>query len=362
MMRKIFAMGSALLLLCLCNGISAVPDGFEDTEVIRSISFLTKITFTPDGHKMLVSLKRGTILVFNDPDGDWSFDNRSIALEFPEDMLCFNGERGVQTIELHPDFTNNRLVYIYYNFPKHGNCDEDDVDGPVNRLSTFYFGTDDTINLASEVVLFETPPSLESFHNGGDIWMGKDGMLYVTIGEGGRKEVSQDPSNLLGAMVRITPDGDIPDDNPFSSVNREMSARCNVTGYLPTDTPDGFKCQEIYAIGLRNPFRFAMDPNTSGNKVRYYINDVGASTWEEINEGGHDFAGPDRIVNYGYPEREGPCRHGRTSGCDGDTNFEYPIHYYQHDNGGACTAGAFIPNGLWPDEYNNGVRRNHQLV
>lgn len=131
MMRKLFAKAVLVILLCL-DGVSAVPDGFEDTELIRSISFLTKFTFTPDGHKMLISLKRGTILVFNDPNGDWSFDSRSIALEFLEDVLCFNGERGIQTIELHPDFTNNRLIHIYYNYPKHGNCGEDNVDGPFN--------------------------------------------------------------------------------------------------------------------------------------------------------------------------------------------------------------------------------------
>jgi len=128
-------------------------------------------------------------------------------------------------------------------------------------------------------------------------------------------------------MARLTDEGDIPGNNPYA--NDPKGVRCNESGVPPKGSPDGSRCQEVYAIGLRNPFRMAMDPNTSGNKVRYFINDVGASFWEEINEGGDDFVN----VNYGYPRREGPCRHSRDSNCTPEKEFEDPIHYYRHNNG-----------------------------
>lgn len=142
------------------------------------------------------------------------------------------------------------------------------------------------------------------------------------------KEESQSTGSILGAMIRLTPNGGIPDDNPFAKDSKGV--RCWKDGVPPPGSPSGSKCQEVYQIGLRNPFRMAMDPNTNGNKVRYYINDVGASFWEEINEGGDGFA----MKNYGYPRREGPCRHSRESGCEDDEGYENPIHYYRHGKEG----------------------------
>jgi PKD repeat protein len=118
------------------------------------------------------------------------------------------------------------------------------------------------------------------------------------------------------------------------------SARCNVTGR----TDPGKICQETYSWGLRNPFRIAFDPNASG--TRFYINDVGQDTWEEIDAAQ---AGAD----YGWNVREGFCATGSTTDCGpppaGMTN---PIFAYAHANGcNAITAGAFVPNGVWPVAY-----------
>jgi glucose/arabinose dehydrogenase len=103
-----------------------------------------------------------------------------------------------------------------------------------------------------------------------------------------------------------------------------------------TGRGDG-KCQELYAVGLRNPWRFAMNPNTEGSKIHFYVNDVGASDWEEISEGGDDFEDASLfnyelgIQNFGWPGREGPCKRGEDSGCDDYEGFMHPIHYYQHE-------------------------------
>jgi hypothetical protein len=157
--------------------------------------------------------------------------------------------------------------------------------GPVNRLSRFWLQKGySTIEKSSEVVLFDTPPLGFRFHNGGKIEFGKDGYLYVTVGEAGMKEVAQSKSNLLGSLIRIKEDGSIPDDNPFNGSN---DVRCYKDGVPPKGSPDGARCKEIYSIGLRNPFKMAMDPNSS--KTRCFINDVGASTWEEVRIDFHHF-------------------------------------------------------------------------
>src|SRR5438105_5325164 len=116
-------------------------------------------------------------------------------------------------------------------------------------------------------------------------------------------------------------------------------------GVPAAGSPAGTTCQEVFAMGLRNPFRAAFDPNAPG--VRFYIDDVGSHTWEEIDEGQ---AGAD----YGWPDREGPCVKDSDVDCGppppGVTN---PIYWYHHEppNGGAITGGAFVPNGVWPAAY-----------
>jgi glucose/arabinose dehydrogenase len=91
----------------------------------------------------------------------------------------------------------------------------------------------------SEVVLLDTPPATEAMHNSGKIEFGKDGMLYVTIGDQGISDRAQELDSVIGGMVRLTDTGDIPSDNPFA--NDAEGVRCNETG-----RGDG-KCQELYA-------------------------------------------------------------------------------------------------------------------
>jgi PKD repeat protein len=104
------------------------------------------------------------------------------------------------------------------------------------------------------------------------------------------------------------------------------------------------RCQEIYASGFRNPFRFAVDPNASATRI--FVNDVGQNTWEEINL-------LQRGADYGWNIREGNCANGSTTNCGtppaGLTN---PIYTYGHTTGCASiTGGAFVPRGIWPSAY-----------
>jgi hypothetical protein len=152
-------------------------------------------------------------------------------------------------------------------------------------------------------------------------------------------------------LLRITPDGGIPPDNPFMGEN---SRRCNVEGRTARDKT----CREIFALGFRNPFRFAVDPDTTAPTTRVFINDVGGQRWEEIDElDAAADAGADAGADYGWNLCEGrhdnPERRGRVN-CDG-SKYTGPIHEYNHStNCESITGGAFVPDdGSWPDFYDN---------
>ena len=144
-------------------------------------------------------------------------------------------------------------------------------------MSRFVLGDNDVVDPASETVLIDNIPAPEGYHNGADLQFGKDGYLYVSIGDGGcdyatpaaasrSNDASRDQHMLLGKVLRITRDGAIP---PATRSRAPGTARCNVTGR----TTAGNSCQETFAWGLRNPFRMAFDPNAAG--TRFFINDVG---------------------------------------------------------------------------------------
>ena len=220
---------------------------------------------------------------------------------------------------VHPAFASNGFLYLYYTRQKPGggcgfvNGSPAPPLSPVNRVSRFTM-TGNTVALASEVVLIDEMPSPAGNHNAGDLGFGKDGYLYITIGDGGcdyngggcggGNDASRDQHVLTGKILRIAvnPDGTtgIPPGNPFQGAG---TARCALTGR----TTPGNKCQETFAWGLRNPFRFAFDPNAAGTRV--FINDVGQNAREEIDLGQ---AGAD----YGWNCREGTMANSTGGLCN----------------------------------------------
>ncbi len=166
----------------------------------------------------------------------------------------------------------------------------------------------------SELVLIDLnvePLSGASNHNGGAIHFGQDGKLYVAIGDNGVGANSQSLDTRLGKVLRLNADGTIPSDNPFfgtaTGVNRA-----------------------IWALGLRNPFTFAVEPGSG----RIFINDVGQSVWEEINDG---VAG----ANYGWPNCEGPNTINTETPCS--SSFAAPLFAYDRRMTSECAiaGGAF---------------------
>ena len=315
-----------------------LPSEFED-RAVATLGEPTALAFTPDG-RLLITQKGGQLRVFK--NGLVATPALNLSSK-----LCTGSERGLLGVAVDPDFASNNYIYLFYTFNKSGGCPTNSATNPVNRVSRFVLSAS---NVASgETVLLDNIPSFAGNHNGGDLSFGKDRYLYVSIGDGGcdyaqnsgcagDNDAAKDRHTLLGKIVRITNTGDIPPGNPFTGTN---TSRCN-TG----NTTSGRTCQEIFATGLRNPFRIAFNPNVTG--TQFYINDVGQNAWEEINLG---TSGAD----YGWNTREGKCANGSSTNCGTPPNgLTNPIYNYQHANGcSSITGGAFVPNDYWPSSYNN---------
>jgi glucose/arabinose dehydrogenase len=337
----------ALLVVGLTPAASnalTLPANFTDQTVVTGIDRPTSIAFTPDG-RMLIGAEAGIVRVY---------EAGSLVTQPALDIssrVCSDQERGLMSVAVDPAFKTNHFIYVYYTYKKLGACQygsNGDTLLPVNRVSRFVLGNDDVADPASEKVLIDNIPAPEGYHIGADLEFGKDGYLYASTGDGGCQysdpvwcdrynAASRDQNVLLGKVLRITRDGAIPPTNPYQGTD---SATCAATGV----TAAGKKCQETFAWGLRNPFRMAFDPNATG--TRFFVNDVGEITWEEIDLGK---AGAD----YGWNVREGHCATGSTTDCgpppSGMTN---PIYDYNHDTGCmSVTGGAFVPDGIWPVQY-----------
>ena len=336
-LRGVAAAYVGILLLAAPAALATVPAGFSDV-LVTNVGGPTALAFTPDG-RLLIAQQSGSLRVF---------ENGSLlatpAITFPSTAICTNSERGLLGVAVDPAFAANGYLYLFRTFKTAGgSC--------VNRVSRFTM-SGNTVSAASELVLIDNMPSPAGNHNGGDVQLGKDGTLYISIGDGGcdyagggcagSNDAARDEHVLTGKILRITTTGEIPASNPFQGPG---TARCNATG----STTPGNKCRETFAWGLRNPFRIAVDPNSA--TTRLHINDVGQNAWEEIDLGQ---AGAD----YGWNCREGAHTNSTTGTCNpAPPGLVDPIFEYSHGGTvpgtsvggcGSITGGAFVPNGLWP--------------
>jgi glucose/arabinose dehydrogenase len=273
---------AALAMVGRPTAAATLPSGFED-RLLASPSKPTPLGFTPDG-RMLVATQPGQLRIYK--NGQLL---QTPALDIASSKICANSERGMLGVAVDPNFSTNKYVYLYYTYNKFGVCPTSqptNANNPVNRVSRFVM-SGDIVDPATEKVLIDNIASPNGNHNAGDLSFGKDGYLYITVGDGGcdyngdsgcagANDASRDQHVLLGKVLRITREGGIPPTNPYTGMS---SARCNLTGR----TDPGKHCQETFAWGFRNPFRFAFDPNAAG--TRFFINDVGQNAWEEVDQG-----------------------------------------------------------------------------
>lgn len=339
----LWATAASLIVPIARPGVSsALPPGFTDTR-LASLGYPVGLGFTPDG-RILVTTQAGLVRVYQ---GGSLLPVPALDIT---DRLCTNRERGLVGIGVDPNFASNQFIYLYYTRNLYNNdCPFIPPETPVNRLSRFVLPSTNVIDPASESVLMDFIPSPGGYHNAGDIQFGADGLLYLSVGDG---NCQSDPpygcgftvnnnarklTNLNGKILRVSKDGSIPLANPYAKL--PGSRRCGNPAGVPAGTGP---CKEIFAHGLRNPFRMSFRPGTN----TFHINDVGAAQWEEIDLGA-------RGADYGWNVREGHCAVDSSTVCGpqpvGMTN---PIFDYNHNTGcGAITGSAFVPSGVWPAPY-----------
>ena len=279
------------------------PAGFAQSRVGGGIRVPVAAAVAPDGRSFVIE-QSGNVRVIK--------NNATLPTPFVSLTVDNRGERGLLGIAVDPDFLINKYLYVYYTVPG----------TPArNRISRFT-ATNDTATPGSETVILNLDPlSTALIHNGGAIHFGKDGKLYVAVGENADPLNAPNLDTYHGKLLRINKDGSVPSGNPFPTGSEQQ--------------------RRIWAYGLRNPFTFAIDQETG----KIFVNDVGQDAWEEINDatqGGR---------NFGWPATEGSFN---SASFPTLTN---PVYAYRHGTGDgvgcAIVGGAFISpsNTNYPPEY-----------
>ena len=231
------------------------------------------------------------------------------------DRVHYAGERGLLGLAFHPSYADNGRFFVNY------------TDTSSNTVIAEFLVSEDANRAdpeSEEPLMAIDQPFIN--HNGGMLAFGADGYLYLGTGDGGGLgdpgDRAQDLSTLLGKMLRIDVDGagpyEIPEDNPFVG-----------TGFL----------EEIWATGLRNPWRFSVDRETGD----LYIADVGQAIWEEVS---FEPFGIDGGRNYGWRLKEGTHCYSPPVDCD-DPGLTDPVYEYPHGgNPYSCSiTGGYVYRG-----------------
>ncbi len=261
------------------------------------------ITSPPGDPRQFVVDQPGVVWVLEGGDPEVFLDIR--------EAVVYGGERGLLGLAFDPAFADSGRFYVNYT-----------GSGNDTFVSEFTVSAGEVDVAGERIVLRVDQPATN--HNGGMIAFGPDGLLWIGMGDGGgsndRFGNGQDGRSLLGSMLRIDPTSDpytIPGDNP--------------------DPSGATLAAEVWAIGLRNPWRFAFD----GSDL--WIADVGQNAWEEINV--VSSTTPD--LNFGWPEFEGSNCH-LSSSCDG-SRFVAPVHEYPHREGCSITGGYVYRGAAIPE-------------
>lgn len=266
--------------------------------------------------RLFITEKAGIIKILND-DGSTNETPFLDITNLTEDT----GEQGLLGLAFHPNYTENGYFFINYT----------DIFGHTIVARFSRSNTNENTADPNSMVTIIDIPQPYSNHNGGCIKFGPDGYLYIGMGDGGSagdpQNHAQNLNSLLGKMLRIDINQDlpytIPNDNPYIGANDNQ-------------------LDEIWASGLRNPWRFSFDRQT-GN---LWIADVGQGEYEEINFANATTAG----VNYGWKCYEGNHEFDLNN-CSG--NYTFPIAEYHHTNNGLfkCSiTGGYVYRGTeFPD-------------
>lgn len=293
--------------LCLASGLSVIhaqtfPTGFSQTLVANGLSNPTVVKFAPDG-RIFVTQQGGAVRIIK---------NGSLLPTPFVQVSVFppaNTERGLLGLVFDPNFTTNQYVYLYYTTPN----------SPVHNRVSRFTANGDVVVPGSETILLDLEELGPTNHNGGSMDFGPDGKLYVAVGDNAIPSNAQTLTNRLGKVLRVNTDGSIPTNNPFYNTATGVN-------------------RAIWVYGLRNPYTLTFQSGTG----KLFVNDVGQSMFEEINDattGG---------LNFGWPTAEGPSS---------NTALTNPVYAYAHGSGDgvgcAITGGAFFnpPTTTYPASF-----------
>lgn len=322
-MRLFFTLFFSFLMIS-CASESTDPDTPPDengedeiiVEAFPNLSFERPLNIQNAGdetNRLFVEEQGGVIYVFQN---DSETSDKTVFLDITDKITDDGNEQGLLGLAFHPNYESNGYFYVNYTASGSGRT----------IISRFSVSGDDPNqadpNSETEILSYAQP---YGNHNGGHLAFGPDGYLYIAAGDGGGAgdpdENGQDRTTLLGSILRIDVDNPqdenqygIPPGNPFAGNN------------------EGYR-EEIYAYGLRNPWRFSFDSETED----LWVGDVGQNAWEEIHivENG---------LNYGWNIIEGSNCYDPASDCD-KTGLELPVYEYSQNNGDRSITGGYVYRG-----------------
>ena len=288
-----------ILAFTILQGTGGV---FSLQEVVSNLNFPDAMATAPDGRIFVTELVTGKIRVVT-PKATLPWQLQ--ALPFATLPVVTGNEKGLLGIAVHPNFSQNGFVYVFYT-----------AAGPVNRVVRFTAttsGGDTVATNATPEIIFNNIPAAD-YHNGGIIQFGPDGMLYIFAGENGVMADAQSLSSLRGKILRINPNGGIPSDNPYNTLQTPFSA--------------------IYSFGHRNSFGLTFHPHTND----LWQTENGPDVNDQIN----------RIIagkNYGWPICSGICTNPLY--IDPIITFTPPI--------APTGIVAFREDSVYPAQYHNNL-------
>jgi glucose/arabinose dehydrogenase len=215
-----------------------LPPGFTVTKVVGGLNGGTDMEFAPDG-RLFVNNQEGLVRIVKPGGKLTTFLDLSAKINPTQ-------ERGLYEIAFDPAFSTNHFVYLHY-------TRQATATTPAHNRVVRVTARGDKAVAGSEKLIFKLPNQRAPRHHGGSLAFGKDGKLYVSVGDNEQATPAQSLKSTLGKILRINKDGTIPTDNPFYKRTNGQS-------------------RAIWALGFRNPFKIAVQPRTD----TMFINDVGS--------------------------------------------------------------------------------------
>jgi glucose/arabinose dehydrogenase len=328
------AIASASLAVTVQNGFEPPPPppppaGGELEAQQFASGLASPVAIANAGDERLFVVEQAGVIRVIQPDGNVL---PTPFLDISSQVDASSSEQGLLGLAFHPNYANNGFFFVYYTWDPGPGLDR-------SRISRFRASADpDVASPGSEVVIMEFEQPFTN-HNGGDLHFGPDGLLYIASGDGGSggdpQNNSQTLSNLLGKILRldvnVAPGSGAPSDCDISGFsNFSMPA-----GNAYSDGPGGAGCDEIFALGVRNPWRFSFDRLTGA----MWIGDVGQNAVEEID---YLPAGASGGLNLGWRCYEGSAPYN-LAGCSLD--YLFPVHEYTREQGDCSVTGGVVYRG-----------------